>query len=290
MSAAVQLSHCAYGKTGVRLIKVERHGRRHDLRDINVAIQLSGAFEAAYSEGDNRSVLPTDTMKNTVYVLARRLPLGEIENFGMRIADHFLTHNSHLTGVQITLSENIWERISSDGGPHDTSFQMSGPASRTAVIDASRTKKSIRAGIKDLVVLKTSGSAFENFLHDEYTTLQETRNRLLASSVNAQWSYNSEAPDFNRIWLCVRAILLDAFAAHDSRSVQHTLFAMGQAALQQVNAIEQIWLSMPNRHCIPVDLSPFSLDNPNEVFVSLEEPSGLIEATLNRAGFCPDPA
>jgi urate oxidase len=285
MSVAIQLNHCSYGKTGVRLVKVERQGAWHDLRDITIAVQVFGAFENAYLEGDNRSVLPTDTMKNTVYVLARQQPLGEIENLGLRLAEHFLSRYAHLTRVRITISENIWDRIMCNGKPNDSAFQMSGPETRTAVIEAAGTKKSIQAGIRNLVVLKTSHSAFENFLRDEYTTLKETKDRLFASSLTAEWSYNSDARDFQETRQRVRAVLLNAFAIHHSHSVQHTLYAMGQAALQQVSSIEHIWLSMPNRHCLPVDLSPFGMDNPNEVFVPIDEPSGSIEARLDRT--CP---
>lgn len=283
MSDSIQLSSCAYGKTGVRLVKVERDGGRHDIKDLNVAIHVFGDFESAYSQGDNRLVLPTDTMKNAIYVLARQQPLGEIEDFGVRIANHFLTRNAHVSRVRTTISENVWERIICNGDPQDSSFRMSGPEHRTAVIDANRTKNSIQAGIKNLVVLKTSRSAFEGFLHDEYTTLKETGDRLLASSVNAEWSYGSNAGDFKKIWLCVGKVLLNTFAVHDSRSVQHTLYAMGEAVLRQISSIEQIRLAMPNRHCLKVDLSPFGLDNPNEVFVPFEEPGGLIEATLSRS-------
>lgn len=282
MSDSIQLSNCAYGKTGVRLIKVEHNGARHHVRDLNVAIQFSGAFEDAYIEGDNHSILPTDTMKNTVYVLARQQTLGEIEDFGGRIANHFLSRNSHLTRVRITICENIWERIMFDGQKHDSSFQMSGPESRTAVIDASPAKMSIYAGIKNLVVLKTSRSSFQHFLRDEYTTLKDTGDRLFASCINAEWSYQNRVEDFKKNWFYIRSNLLNTFATHESRSVQHTLYAMGHAVLQQVGAIEKIRLAMPNRHCLAVDLSPFCLDNPNEVFVPLEEPSGWIEATLNR--------
>ena len=283
MSGPVKLSDYAYGKTGVRLVKVERHGTRHDLKDIDVAIQVFGAFEESFSQGDNRSVLPTDTMKNTVYVLARQQPLGQIEDFGVRLSNHFLTRNSHLGRVIITITENIWERIKSQGQPQESSFQMSGPERRTAAIDSNRAATSVQSGIQNLVVLKTSQSAFEDFLRDDYTTLKDAKDRLLGSSITAEWSCPTQAGDFNETWQSVRSILLETFAAHESRSVQHTLYAMGEAVLQKCNSIEQIRLSMPNRHCLLVDLAPFHLENLNEVFVPVEEPSGLIEATLKRA-------
>lgn len=282
MSAAIQLAQCCYGKTGVRLVKVERDGACHDLRDVTVAVQVFGSFEDAYLEGDNRCVLPTDTMKNTVYVLAREQRLNELEAFGTRLADHFLTRHNHLSRVRVTLSEDIWERITCNGEPHGSAFQKSGPESRTAVIEASRTKKTIQGGIRNVALLKTSHSAFANFLRDEYTTLKETSDRLFASSMSAEWSYGSDARDFKEIRESIRTILLTVFATHDSRSVQHTLYAMGRAVLERVSSVEQIWLSMPNHHCLPVDLAPFGVDNPNEVFVPIKEPSGSIEARLSR--------
>jgi urate oxidase len=285
MSGAIQLEQCSYGKSGVRLVKVEREGTCHDLRDITVDVQVFGVFENAYLEGDNRSVLPTDTMKNTVYVLARQHRLEEPEAFGTRLAEHFLAHYRHLTQVRVTLSENTWNRILCGGAPHDSAFQKSGPESCTAVIEASRTKRVIRGGMKNLALLKTSGSAFNNFLRDEYTTLRETSDRLFASNMNVEWSYNHEVRDFKEIRQCIQTTLLNTFAGHDSQSAQHTLYAMGRAVLERVNAVDEICLALPNRHCLPVDLSPFGLDNPNEVFVPIEEPSGLIEARLNRK--CP---
>ncbi|MGZ7073109.1 MAG: factor-independent urate hydroxylase [Candidatus Angelobacter sp.] len=281
MPASIQLSECSYGKTSVRLVKVERHGARPEMKDLTVAIQTFGAFASAYSDGDNRLVLPTDTMKNTVYVLAREARIGEIEHFGMRLANHFLARNSHLTRVRISISESIWQKLGSNGKPKD-SFQMSGPECRTAIVDSSRSGSSVEAGVKDLLVLKTSRSSFANFLKDEYTTLKETEDRLLSLNVNAQWSYKTGAQDAETPWKPIRDTLLDVFAAHDSRSVQHTLFAMGQAVLERFACVEEIRLSMANRHCLLVDLAPFKLDNPSEVFVPIEEPSGLIEAVLKR--------
>lgn len=282
ISAVIQLAQCSYGKTGVRLVKVERDGTCHNFRDITVGVQVFGAFEDAYLEGDNQSVLPTDTMKNTVYVLARQQRLQELETFGSRLADHFLQRHSHLTQVRVTLTENIWDRIVCNGEPHGSAFQESGPQSCTAMIESGRTKKTIQGGIRNLSLLKTSRSQFANFLRDEYTTLKETSDRLFASSMSAEWTYSSDARGFREISQCVRTILLTSFAAHDSRSVQHTLYAMGRAVLEQVSSVDEIWVSMPNRHCLPVDLSPFGMDNPNEVFVPIEEPSGVIEARINR--------
>lgn len=278
MPVSVELKDNRYGKSRVRLVKVERHGDRHDLKDISVDIQLTGAFEAAYTDGDNRQLIATDTMKNTVYALARKQHLGEIEEFGLRLAEHFLSHNDHVNGAHIAIGENNWQRIESNA------FQLFGPERRTAVIHRDRSKTKVEAGIADLVVMKTTRSAFTDFLRDEYTTLKETTDRLFGTAVKAEWSYTNSAQNFGETWAAVRTALLGVFASHDSLGVQHTLCAMGEAVLQRFESIDEIRLSMPNRHCLLVDLSPFGMDNPNEVFVPVDEPHGLIEATLKRSG------
>jgi len=284
VSVSVELKDNRYGKSRVRLVKVERHDSLHNVKDIVVDIQLSGNFEAAYTEGDNQLVLPTDTMKNTVYVLARQAPVGEIEEFGLRLARHFLSRNDHASHVRVSISENLWERIDVGGQPHDHSFRLPGGERRTAEIEADRVQTSITAGIADLVVLKTSRSAFRDFAKDEFTTLKETDDRLFGTAVKAEWSYSGTEHNFGQLWSGVRETMMEVFATHDSRGVQHTLSAMGEAVLRRFDPIREIRLSMPNRHCLLVDLSPFHLDNPNEVFVPTEEPFGVIEATLTRSG------
>lgn len=253
------------------------------MKDMTVAIQLSGEFKQAYSDGDNRLILPTDTMKNTVYVLARQSPIGEIERFAARLANHFLQRNPHVMRVRVSVSEKMWLGIGGNGSPKDA-FQMAGSECRTVNVDSTRSVTSVQAGVANLVVLKTGRSAFANFLKDEYTTLKETHDRLLSSSINAQWIYGSLEQEAKTPWHAVRQTLLDIFAEHDSLSVQHTLYAMGQGVLDRFPCIEEVSLSMSNRHCIPIDLTPFRMDNPNEVFVPIDEPSGLIEAVLKRAG------
>ena len=284
MPVSIAITDHRYGKSRVRLVKVERHRTAHDLKDLTVDVQLEGDFEASYTAGDNRLVIPTDTMKNTVYALARQAPLGEIEEFGLRLADRFLARHAHVARASIHISENLWHRIEQDGREHAYSFQLSGPERRTAAIDGDRKNISIAAGIADLVVLKTKNSAFEGFLRDEYTTLKETNDRLFGTAVTAEWRYNATPLEFGPLWESIRGTLLEVFASHDSRGVQHTLSAMGEAVLNRFERVREIHLSMPNRHCLLVDLSPFGLDNPNEVFVPTEEPHGLIEATLTRSG------
>lgn len=279
----IEFSENRYGKCRVRLVKVERHAARHDLKDLSLNIQLSGDFATAYMEGDNSQVVPTDTMKNTVYALARRQPLGEIEEFGQCLAEHFVSRNPRVSEAHIEISQNSWSRIRRDGQEHDHAFVRTAEEQRTATVHRDHLGFAVKAGIADLVLLKTSRSAFEGFARDEYTTLTETRDRLFGTAIKADWTYAPGAHDYGMLWHKARAAILEVFATHDSRGVQHTLYETGKTVLERIPEATRIELSMPNRHCLLVDLTPFGLDNPNEVFVPTDEPYGLIEAVLTRS-------
>ena len=255
---------------------------RHDLRDLTVNIRFQGQYDASYTDGDNSAVLPTDTMKNTVYALAAGEPVGEPELFGLRLATHFLDRNSRLNRVRIDLTEHLWGRIPRGERHHGHAFVRTGSETRTAAVHAHRKRTLIGAGVADLVILKSAHSAFAGFPRDEYTTLPDTRDRLLATALTANWRYRDAEIDFSAAWHAVRATLLDVFAEHHSESVQHTLYAMGQAVLDSIADVTAIRLVMPNKHHLPIDVSRFGLENRNEVFVATEEPHGLIEATLVR--------
>ena len=272
----------SYGKARVRLVQVLRRPDRHDLRDLTVSIRFEGDYDASYTDGDNRAVLPTDTMKNTVYALAAQESVGEPEAFGLRLGRHFLRRNDRLTRVRIDLTEHRWGRIPRGEREHGQAFVQAGAGSRIASIESGRDGATVTAGIADLVVMKTAHSAFAGFPRDEYTTLPETRDRLLATALTATWRYSGDDLDFGPTWRAARATLLDVFAEHHSESVQHTLFAMGQGVLDAIADVAEIRLVMPNKHHLPVDLSRFGLENRNEVFVATEEPHGVIEATLAR--------
>ena len=276
------IAQSSYGKSRVRLVQVLRRPDRHDMRDLTVAVTFEGDYNASYSDGDNSAVLPTDTMKNTVYALAAREPVGEPEAFGLRLARHFLGRNTRLTRVRLDLSQHGWSRIPRGEREHGQAFVQNGSGTRTASVEATRDGVTVTAGVADLVIMKTAHSAFTGFPRDEYTTLPETRDRLLATALSASWRYTTADVDFGPAWRAVRTTLLEVFAEHHSESVQHTLFAMGQGVLDALADVAEIRLVMPNRHHLPVDLSPFGLPNRNEVFVATEEPHGLIEATLVR--------
>ena len=279
---AIKLAANNYGKSGVRLLRVVKQRGRHDIKELTIRIRFDGDFETAHTKGDNQKILPTDTMKNTVYVLARQYPVEAVEEFGLHLIEHFLTYNPQVSRVRIEASENLWERLALGGKPQASAFKRAGDEKRTAALIGTRDGTTIRAGIDDLIVLKTTKSAFEGFLRDPYTTLKEDSDRILSTVIHADWLYEGNEVEFSPVWHGVRQTMLETFAEHDSHSLQHTLYAMGEAVLNNFDRIREIYLSLPNKHFTPVNLAPFGMDNPGEVFLPTDEPHGLIEATLRK--------
>jgi len=279
----VRLIHNNYGKARVRLMKVARKGDLHELQSITVKIAFEGNFTEAHTIGDNSQLLPTDTMKNTVYTLAQQTQeIEEIEDFALRLADYFLTNNPQVTQVIIEIYEKPWTRIAVGGELHLHSFIKGGEEKRTAKITSTRDGRTIESGVEDLVALKTTKSGFIGFVKDCYTTLPETTDRILATSIKASWIYANPAVATGNMWRDVRQTIIETFAEHDSLSVQHTLYAMGEAVLEKFSDIVEITFSLPNIHCLPIDFTRFGLENDNRIFVPTDEPHGLIEARLSR--------
>jgi len=270
----VPLGANSYGKSGIRLVRIARDGEAHDLQDLTVAVRFEGNFEAAHLAGDNTSILPTDTMKNTVYALARETGAEEIEDLGLALSKHFLEGNPAASSVEVSIEQRLWNRLD------PSAFEGSRSDRRTTRVSRGRKGTTIESGLSDLLILKSARSAFAGFRRDRYTTLAETHDRILATSLTAVWTHSSEGA--RAAWEAVRRTLLATFAAHDSASVQHTLYAMGEAALGGHPQLARIRLTMPNRHHLLVDLSRFGIANENEIFVATEEPYGLIEATITR--------
>jgi urate oxidase len=263
-----------YGKAETHLVRVYRDGEVHEIRDLTVSVALSGDMEAVHVHGDNTAVLATDTQKNTVYAFAKD-GIGEPEAFAQRLAQHFL--GGAITRARVEVSEAPWTRL------NDHAFTQSDRATRTASVIAEGASTWFASGIAGLVVLKTTHSEFHGFPRDRYTTLKETTDRVLATEVSARWRHPGDA-DYDT----ARRALLDAFAGHHSLSLQQTLYAMGEAVLEACPTVAEARLSMPNKHHFVVDLSPFGLENPNEVFHADDRPYGLIEAAVVRDG-SPDP-
>jgi urate oxidase len=282
---AAGLKSDSYGKSAIRLVKVVRDGDRHSVHDLTVDVHLEGDFLAAHTVGDNSAVLPTDTMKNTVYALARQRDVDPPEAFAAAVGARLLGSAPHASRVTVEIAKHGWNRIAVDGSPSGTAFEHGSNEVRVARVRSERgAAATSEAGLTSLFVLRTAGSAFSGFPRDEYTTLRETRDRIFATSVTARWKYGAGRVDFNAAFVAVRQALLETFATHPSESVQHTLYAMGRAALAARAEVSEIRLLLPNKHHLLVDLTPFKLDNPNEIFVATSEPYGLIEATLVRGG------
>jgi urate oxidase len=282
---SIVLSQAGYGKSEVRLVKVSRRvggDRFHELRDLTVDVGLSGDFDAAYIEGDNTGLLATDTMRNTVYALAKEDPLTELESFGCRLVEHFLAAAPGVRSARVQIAEHPWTRLEVGGRPHEHAFEQAGGGDRVAIVEGDGGEPRIEAGIDDLTVLKTTGSGWEGFLRDEYTTLPETADRILATAITARWSYGAADTDFEGAWHDVRRTILEAFCDHYSPSVQYTLHRMGKAVLEARAEVRRITLSLPNKHHLLYDLRRFGLENDNEIFQATTEPYGLIEGTVER--------
>ena len=280
---SVRLAQNSYGKSRVRLIKVVRAGPRHEIQNFTINIALEGDFESIHTTGDNSLCLPTDTMKNTVYALAGETDeLEQPEEFGQRLADHFLSRNPQVSAVRIHIAETGWRRMEFNDDEHPHSFLRDNDEKRTATIHASRVLMKVEGGIEGLVVLKTSGSAFTGYIKDPYTTLPEATDRILSTSIKATWEYADPNAATYKRFRSIRETILELFAGHDSKSVQHTLYAIGEAVLERFSDITEIRFSLPNIHCIPVDVARFGLVDRNCIFIPTDEPHGLIEATITR--------
>ena len=268
----------------MRLTKVTRHDDRHDLSEISVDVELTGDFDASYTDGDNRLIVATDSIRNTVYVLARSHPLGSLEAFGMHLGRHFVDGYPQVASATIQLTQSPWERIQVGSAPHPRAFIGGGAERRVCTVTTSREEARVHAGLEDLLVLKTTDSEFLGFARDRFTTLPDTTDRILATSVSARWSYGRGRvePDWNAAYGAIRQAMLEVFATHHSLSVQQTLYFMGEAALAACPQIDEVTLHLPNRHRLLVNLAPFGLDNPNVIFTPTEEPFGMISGTLRR--------
>ncbi len=278
------LAENRYGKSRVRLARVKRTAERHEFREWTVQILLQGDFESCFTEGDNNKILPTDTMKNTVYSLARTSPAECIEDFAKELIDFVLGRNPQVSQAEVSVAEKAWEHLrAGDKKPHPTTFvQSSGERQTTKLARAQAGPFSVISGLENLVLMKTAGSAFEGYIKDSLTTLPESSDRLLGTAVEANWTYTSADLVFDTVRSKIRTILLDEFACHGSKSVQHTLYAMGEAVLKDVPQVDDIEIVMPNRHYLLADLSRFGQNNPNEIFVPTDEPHGTIEARIRR--------
>ena len=272
-----------YGKSRVRISRITRHGDRHDFQEWTVRVLLQGEFETSYTEANNSKVLPTDTMKNTVYFVARGSKAATMEEFAMELGDYLIDNHAQVSHASVEIREKAWTRMIVDGKPEATTFKLGGPEAQTVLATRDRSGAwGITSGVDGLTILKTTKSAFTGYEKDKLTTLMPATDRIFGTSATITWKYTATKVDY----VDARKRILDAlektFADHDSLSVQHTLFDMGKAALDAAPEIASITLAMPNLHHLLADLSPFGQENPNHIFVPIDEPHGSIEATVER--------
>jgi urate oxidase len=285
---SVKLATNRYGKSRVRLMRVTKHEDHHDVDEWTVQLLLSGEFETAHTLGDNSKILPTDTMKNTVYSIARDSKAESMEAYAKELVDFILSRNLHVGSAEVVVESTLWKRLVVDGKPYPTAFmQGSDERQTTTVSRAQGGTFAITSGLDRLTVLKTAQSAFAGYIKDSLTTLPETHDRLFATALKAEWPYTdkaiTEGIDFNKVRTHLRESMVSTFAKHDSLSVQQTLYAMAEAALAHTDVIDEVYMLMPNKHNLLVDLGRFGQTNPNHIFVPTDEPHGTIEATVRRA-------
>ena len=278
----MKLAAHRYGKSRVRVMKIIRHGAVHTIKELDVAVAIEGDFESSYTSGDNRLVVATDTMKNTVNVLAQRHLGIETEPFVTTVAQHFLKQYPQVATVTVTARERVWDRLNIQGAPHPHSFVHAQQARPFAKARATREGIMIESGIGDLLILKSAESGFAGFPRCEWTTLAETNDRILATALTATWVWQDEPLSHAVANRRIIAALLECFSAHFSPSVQTTMFQMGTAALEACSEISSVHLVMPNKHCLLINLEPFGIENRHELFVPTDEPHGQIEATVTR--------
>ncbi len=278
----MKLTQHNYGKAKVRVMKVTRAGARHALKELEVSVMLQGDFETSYTQGDNGHVVATDSMKNTVNVFAKEKLGVENEEFGVALGEHFLKTYAQIAHVEIGLSERCWDRMTFGGKAHDHSFAQKDGARPTARIVCARNGNTVESGVEDMLILKTTESAFENYVTDKFTTLPPTKDRIFATKLKATWLYDKTPAKYSSTNAKIMETMLAVFANTFSPSVQTTLFQMGEAALKAAPEISKVNLAMPNKHCLLINLSPFGLENKNELFVPTDEPHGQIEGTVSR--------
>ncbi|MEV6059707.1 factor-independent urate hydroxylase [Nocardia asteroides] len=279
----IVLTDNRYGKSENRIVRFRKQSARHEIRDVNVSTTLRGDFAAAYIEGEQGNVLPTDTQKNTAFAFAQQPGLDTLEDYAIALARHFTDTVEPVTSARVDVDSFGWQRVSVNGSEHDHTWVRQGPEVRTvAVTVAERTW--VIGGIKDLVVLKSTGSEFAGFRTDEYTTLEPTDDRVLATSLIVRWRFAEvDGVDWDAVYAGVRATLLELFATTYSKALQQTLYAMGSAVLERFPVLAEIRLSAPNKHHFEYDLARFGIANEGEVFLAADRPYGSIHATLQRA-------
>jgi urate oxidase len=283
---AIVLGPNQYGKAETRVVRISRDGSRHEIRDLNVSTSLRGDFADAHIRGDQAHVLPTDSQKNTCFAYAIEKGGGQIEDYALALARHFVGDIESVREARIEVEEYRWERASVAGAAHPHTFIRAGQDVRTTSVavrgEGPGQQAWVVSGLKDLVLLKSTGSEFSGFLKDPYTTLPETRDRIMATSLTARWRYRTDSADWAGVHARTRQLMIERFAEVHSLALQQTLWEMGRAVLAAQPDVAEIRLSAPNKHHFLADLAPFGLENPGEVFYAADRPYGVIQCSVIR--------
>ncbi|KAI5291316.1 hypothetical protein KEM54_005402 [Ascosphaera aggregata] len=294
-------SHVAaarYGKDNVRVLKVDRDRTTgvETVYEMTVCCLLEGDIENSYTKADNSVIVATDSVKNTIFILAKLFPVNPPEVFGSILGSHFIERYSHIHATHVNIALHRWIRMTIDGKPHPHSFLRDGEEKRIVNVDVYGNKGiNVQSGIKGLTVLKSTGSQFHGFVRDEYTTLGETWDRILSTDVDASWRWQTFSTlnsvkvfkdKFNAAWQAARDITLSWFARDNSASVQATMYKMADSILAVEPLIEVVDYSLPNKHFFELDLSWHKkLKNTGknaEIYVPQMNPNGLIKCSVAR--------
>ena len=276
------LTASRYGKERVRVLRLTRDGDHHVPREVALSVMISGGFDAAWTEGDNRACIATDSVKNIVNATAARHLSADAEGFVTAVAEVLLATYPQIESVSIEAEETRWLRHAVDGAAHGHTFTRDGNGMGYVALDAGRAGSSLRSGLRGYTFMKTTQSGWANFVDDGYRTLPDAHDRIAATSMDATWTWSAVPPDYGAANMRILAILLDVFGTTYSRSVQDSLYRMGEAALAEIPDLGNISFVMPNKHYLPVHLTPFGLDNHGTVFLPTDEPYGRIEGTVSR--------
>lgn len=272
-----------YGKGRVRVMRIHRDGERHEVSQLSIKAMMEGDFARAYTDADNSTSVSTDTIKNVVNVVARENTSLSTEEFCQVLAKKYLDTYPQIDKTTVTAHETRWRRASFGGTPHPHSFVLDGNGKPFVEVVATRGGSTIASGIDGFTFMKSTRSGWENYLKDRYTTLAETADRMCATSMLASWKWSAQPADYPAANTKILDTLLQVFGTTYSKSVQDSLYRMGEAALAAVPEISEVSMACPNMHFIPINLSAFALDNRNDVFLPTDEPHGQIECTVGRA-------
>eukprot|EP01006_Ploeotia_vitrea_P037689 TRINITY_DN66159_c6_g3_i1.p3 TRINITY_DN66159_c6_g3~~TRINITY_DN66159_c6_g3_i1.p3 ORF type:complete len:291 (+),score=151.88 TRINITY_DN66159_c6_g3_i1:1053-1925(+) len=281
------LSYDRYGKVDVRLLRVTRLADRHIIKELSVDVYQEGDFARSFLSGDNSNTVPTDTQKNTIFALAKIHNVSPIEEFGVVVTRHFVEKYKQVDKCIVDIVERQWVRMLIGKGAkqgHRHAFIKQQAEVRYAHVETKKGAKHslIQGGIRGLKVLKTTGSGFVGFPKCEYTTLPEVEDRVMSTELSATWTFRQGAkPDYDAVHAGVRNTFLDVFANKYSKSVQQTIYDVGNAAIRAFPAMQEINMRLPNIHFFHYDVERFGLKNDDEIYYPTDNPAGYIEGTVS---------